>query len=160
MAQRAGNQSRGGGRHNKEPRGGQGRRARGGAKSQPAKRALRLAQPRVRDALSAARTDREWLAAEAAEVERIVRQWTAELARKAVEATVAGRPAPAPPALHDRSNRSAGLDRGWTLGQARVLLTDGYPLARVCERTGWGGWWFRDIVGNDGYARGAESWAS
>jgi hypothetical protein len=39
------------------------------------------------------------------------------------------------------------------MGQARTMIRDGYRLAKVCERTGWGGFWFEDQVGPDGYLK-------
>jgi hypothetical protein len=51
-------------------------------------------------------------------------------------------------------------DRGWTLGQARQLVRDGYQAAAVVARTGWGERWFADLVGGDGYVRPEGTWAA
>lgn len=34
----------------------------------------------------------------------------------------------------------------WTLVQARAMLSDGYPLDQVIERTGWGRMWLADAA--------------
>lgn len=111
--------------------------------------AQRQTDPRVRTALEKAAQDRAWLDSEAAKVQAVVAEWKAELAARKV---------PAPP-LHDLTNRCAG-ERGWGLGQATMLLEDGYSLRHVCQLTGWGGWWFKNGVGNDGYARRENGWTA
>lgn len=37
-------------------------------------------------------------------------------------------------------------DKGWSLGQARMMLRQGYSLAKVQRLTGWGENWLRDLV--------------
>jgi hypothetical protein len=56
------------------------------------------------------------------------------------------------PAGGPQDSKAEG-DKGWSLGQARLLFGDGYSLECVVARTGWGGWWFRDLLAEDGYAR-------
>lgn len=36
-------------------------------------------------------------------------------------------------------------ETAWTLGDARQMVTQGYSLARVVRRTGWGEGWFDDL---------------
>lgn len=135
-----------------EPRGGIPKKARASARSTPERRALRLAEPRVRTALGEAARNRRWLdavaAAEAAERE------AASLAARAARTAPAAAPAPGARRrpLWDAEDRSAG-QKGWTLGQARGLLRDGYHVRWVCSRTGWGGYWFQDLLDAEGYAR-------
>lgn len=124
-----------------------------GKEAQKRRTELRLAKPRVQTALGRAAADRAWLDAESARVEAIVAEWTAEVRARQAAARAAGEPVPPVPPLHDLANRSAGDLARWTIGQAAMLLSDGYSLEHVCRKTGWGGWWFRTAVGNDGYAR-------
>lgn len=43
--------------------------------------------------------------------------------------------------------RAAGV----TLAQVRSLVRQGYSGAQVQQMTGWGGYWFADMLDNDGY---------
>lgn len=156
MAERAGNAGNArGGRHKKSPRGGAPVKARAAGKSQALRRERRLANPRVRSALAHA-------AAERARVEALIDKTPAPVVLRQVEVTVQrvqggkGDPVPVLVERHvplvDLDSKAEG-DKGWSLGQARLLFGDGYSLACVVARTGWGGWWFRDMLAEDGYAR-------
>lgn len=152
MAEKAGNagQSRGG-RHKREPRTGVPRRARSSAKSPAHRREIRLAKPRVANALAAAKAERERIAALVAatavpELEAevvVIRQVISQGRHLEVEVE---RPRP----VVDLASMAEG-ELGWSLGQARLLYQDGYSLAHVVARTGWGAGWFRDLMGPDGY---------
>jgi hypothetical protein len=134
-----------------ERRGGQMGNKRG-KERQRRRRELRLAQPRVRNALESARREREWVEALAAacepELDRTVpvtiQRWDRDASK--TEPAVVEQPAP----LVDLTSKAEGEE--WSLGQARMLYRDGYHLAWVTERTGWGAWWFSDLIGPDGYA--------
>jgi len=71
-----------------------------------------------------------------------------------VVATTSPAPAPAPaptPASWAEQIGRAGRDRwrkgekGWSLAEARQQINDGYTLAKVVQRTGWGEGWFEDL---------------
>lgn len=126
------------------------RAARTGLRDQRAHMARREAKASSREQAVA---DRAWLEAEDRKVKAVVAEWMTEVRAWQAAARAAGEPVPPVPPLHDPSNRSAGDLTRWTVGQARLLLEDGYALAKVCQQTGWGGWWFRDLVGHDGYVR-------
>lgn len=119
----------------------------------------RASTARVQGALAEAGADRAWLDAEAARVNAIVAEWDAERRARRAAARAAGEVLPPLP-LHDLTNRTAGDIERWNLGQAGVLLDDGYSLEHVCRKTGWGGWWFRHRVGNDGYVRPLAEWSA
>jgi hypothetical protein len=122
------------------------------------RRETRLAQPRVANALAAAAAERDRIAALVASLptpeleaqtvvlHRAVKTERGGIAVVEVEAT---RPAPA----LDLTSMAEG-DKGWTLGQARLLYQDGYSVAHVVARTGWGAGWLRDLMGRDGYYAG------
>lgn len=163
MAERAGNSGNSrGSSHKRAPRGGQPQKPRAAGNTKPLRRERRLALPRVANALAKA-------AAERARIEALIEKAHPELANTVgvviqramangkTEAVTVQRPVP----LVDLTNRTEG-DKGWSLGQARVLFGDGYHLRRVVELTGWGGWWFSDLVDAEGYARSfrAEAWAA
>ena len=119
-----------------------------------ARRERRMSSPRVRGALAEAAEQRakiEALLARQSPAELYasvtvpVRRWdktTRDYAQAVIE-----RPVPEV-AMDDRAEG----DKGWTVGQARLLYMDGYSLDWVVRRTGWGAWWFSDLTGADGYA--------
>lgn len=131
------------------------RASRTAGNTQAARRERRLALPRVANALAAAAAERDRIAAlvaslPAPELEpqtvvlhRAVKTERGGIVVVEVEAT---RPAPA----LDLTSMAEG-DKGWTLGQARLLYQDGYSVGYVVARTGWGAGWLRDLMGRDGY---------
>lgn len=126
------------------------RRSKPGVESRRAEH--RLADTRVQTALGKAGADRAWLDEETAKVQALIAEWTAEREAQRAAARARGEKLPPLP-LDDRTNRTPGDIERWNVGQAGQLLDDGYSLAHVCRLTGWGGWWFKDRVGNDGYVR-------
>lgn len=163
MAEKAGNASRGSGRHTKEPRGGTPKGKRASGNSQAARRSRRLNDPRVRTALDEARREREKIAAliaanastetEGSRRAAMLRVWVRDgdlVADDALAPSSLARPGTR--VVVNPESRQVG-EKGWTLGQSRILISDGYSLDSVVARTGWGAWWFRDLVALDGYAR-------
>jgi hypothetical protein len=57
----------------------------------------------------------------------------------------------APPTvdLTDKTRRP-----GFSLGQVRSLIRQGYSARQVVDMTGWGAYWYADLVGPDGYYHG------
>lgn len=137
-----------------------------GKEAQRRRAELRLSKPRVRNALAEVAAHQARLEAQLqhqstgellATVTVPIRRWD-KVAHEHVAAVVE-RPVPVV-AMDDR----ALGEKGWDVGQARLLYLDGYPLDWVVARTGWGAWWFSDLVGRDGYAvdlrRESEAWAA
>lgn len=139
-----------GGRHKKEPRGGQPKNSRASSKSQRQRRDIRLTKGRVKNALEDARRNRAWLEAELAKA-------IAAGGPETLLPPPAKPPTPKPgePALvtPKRDPWREGDADVWPLGIARMLIKDGYHISYAVKRTGWGEHWFRDLVGNDGYAK-------
>lgn len=50
-------------------------------------------------------------------------------------------------------------DKGWSLGQARSMVRQGYKVERVVYMTGWGVKWLEDLPTDpDGYGLSTEEW--
>lgn len=152
-----------GGRHKAEPRGGQPKKARSSGVSPARRRELRLEKPRVRKALEKAGAERKLIERLAAAADEAARNWRASHPTPAAldrEPEDIGSITLALP-LADLANQTAPADGGWSLGQARMLLRDGYHVGQVCRRTGWGGYWFSDLVDAEGYyAQPKASWGA
>lgn len=149
--------SRRGGTSTPRERGARGNKR--GKEAQKRRHDLHLATPRVAVALADARTERQRLEAILAAQARTETEGSRKAAIRRVwvkdgaEVTDLDRPRVHETRLVLNPDSRALGEKGWTLGQARVLVTDGYPLEAVVRRTGYGAWWFRDLVGNDGYRR-------
>jgi hypothetical protein len=133
---------------------------------------LRLATPRVATALDAARGHQEDLEALIA---RQLRESAEQVERGRSQArqAVVGREEGGSGSKHPSTSwRVSGLpiqpvvtrtvdpqavgQQGWSLGQARTLLRDGYHVQKVSQMTGYGAAWFDDLVGRDGYYSGGR----
>jgi hypothetical protein len=52
-------------------------------------------------------------------------------------------------------------NKGWTLGQARSMVRQGYKVTRVVYMTGWGMKWFEDLpTDDDGYGLSTDDWVA